>query len=86
MIKADPAPPDRLLSIRDIAKLCRVSVRTVFRYLAQDLLPVPVRIGVGPKAPYRWQESVIFEWLAAGCPPRCEANDDFAGTSLSQST
>jgi predicted DNA-binding transcriptional regulator AlpA len=63
-----PAGPDRLLvSARDAARLCGLSVATWHRRAAAGLVPAAVRIGPGC---VRWRVEELREWIGAACPPR----------------
>lgn len=60
----------QLLSISEVADLCRVSESTIRRLTDRAAMPRPVKIG----ALLRWQQATgdpqtgIQDWIAAGCP------------------
>jgi predicted DNA-binding transcriptional regulator AlpA len=56
-----------LVSTRQVATLCGVTTRTVFRWLEAGILPNEIRIGGNPKSPIRWKKTDIEAWLAANC-------------------
>ena len=55
-----------MLRADDLAKLLRMSKRTVFRYECSGRVPAPLRIG----GSVRWLGSEIQAWLDAGAPDR----------------
>lgn len=63
-------PDTQLLSIRQVAALCGVSLRTAFRWLDAGILPDPIRIGSGPNPMIRFRKAEIESWIQAGCPRR----------------
>jgi excisionase family DNA binding protein len=56
--------PERLLRVGEVAQLCGLSARSVWRLADCGKLPRPLAIG-GSR---RWKESDLRAWLAAGCP------------------
>ena len=59
-------PAVQLLSVRDVAEVLAISVRSVWRLRAAGLLPEPVRVG----GAVRWRRSQIDRWLDLDCPNR----------------
>src|SRR5579875_1124789 len=57
----------RLLTIRDLSDLLRVSVRELWRMRDNGRLPNPIEFG--PKN-IRWPRDEILAWVEAGCPRR----------------
>ena len=57
-----------LISAADLARMLRVSSRTVARLSASGALPKPVRLGRS----VRWNCDEIERWKNAGCPSRQE--------------
>ena len=55
-----------LLNVKDLARLLRMSVRTVWRLRSAGRLPKPVRIGKS----VRWSPETIEAWIDLGCPDR----------------
>lgn len=53
-----------LISVRDLAVVLGISVRTLWRLEASGKLPKSVRVGRSR----RWPRKVIEDWVAAGCP------------------
>jgi len=53
-----------LLDVKDVAKLLRVSVRTVWTWRDMGRLPAPVKIG----RCVRWRRQDVEEWIDRGCP------------------
>jgi prophage regulatory protein len=60
------AGPPALMTVEDLAKLLRVSVRTVWRLRQNACLPHPVKIGGG----VRWRMSDVKAWIEQGCKPQ----------------
>ena len=58
-----------LWTARDLAKAMRLGVRSVWKLLAAERLPEPLRLG---GRMVRWRRSEILDWLDAGCPARDE--------------
>ena len=56
----DSAPLDRLLTIKEVVALTRLSESTIRRRMQEGRFPKPVIIQ--PRAT-RWRESAIREWL-----------------------
>ena len=54
----------QFLTARDIARLLKCSVRTVYRLTDSGRMPRPVKLG----AMVRWPREVIESWVAIGCP------------------
>ena len=55
-----------LLSVKELAKILSLSVRTVWRLRSAGKLPKPLTIG----SSVRWIESEISAWIRAGAPDR----------------
>ena len=58
------APPAKLLDVRGVAELLNCSTRHVYRLSDAGKMPPPVRLGFL----VRWAQTVIEDWIAAGCP------------------
>ena len=56
----------RLLSVKDLAKVLAISVRTVWRLRSAGKLPSPVLVD----SSCRWVERDIERWINLGCPGR----------------
>ncbi|MEX0702386.1 MAG: helix-turn-helix domain-containing protein [Planctomycetales bacterium] len=54
------------LTPEDLAKMLKVSERTLWRLLSGGKIPEPVRIGGST----RWRLAEVQEWVAGGCPAR----------------
>jgi excisionase family DNA binding protein len=54
-----------LLSIKEIANLANVSIRTINRQIDAGHLGTPIRIGRA----VRFQRDLIDRWIANGCKP-----------------
>jgi len=61
----EAAPADcRLFTMKDVARLLRVSVRSVRRMKKTGVLPPAIEIG---RSSY-WKATVIEQWIDDGCP------------------
>lgn len=56
---------DELLNARQVAKVLKISVRTLWRLVASFQAPQPVRLGRNT----RWLKSAVIAWMRRGCPP-----------------
>lgn len=74
---------EALLTKAEVAKLARLTPRTIDRMLAADppLIPEPARIGVGNRRRVRFRASDIDAWLRAGCPDRVTFERQRAGVA-----
>jgi predicted DNA-binding transcriptional regulator AlpA len=62
-----PPPPSPLLvTARQAAQLCGVSVATWWRWEAAGRTPAAVRLGGST----RWRSDELADWVQAGCPDR----------------
>ena len=52
-------PNDTLISIKDVANRLSLSVRAVYRLIADDSFPPPVKVGGAS----RWYESDLSDYL-----------------------
>ena len=66
----DTVDEQRLIRLDDVLRICGVSKAHVYRLVAKDEFPAPVR--VGPRAA-RWKLSEILEWMD-GLPTATEEN------------
>ncbi|RJP30925.1 MAG: DNA-binding protein [Phycisphaerales bacterium] len=53
-----------LLTAADVAKLLRLSRRSVLKLRSRGAIPEPVRLGRS----VRWRREELARWIAAGCP------------------
>lgn len=61
-----PTLPDPLLiSVGDLAKIVKLSPRSIWRLLNAGRIVAPVRIG----GSVRWRYQDIKRWIDDGCPP-----------------
>jgi predicted DNA-binding transcriptional regulator AlpA len=56
-----------LIDSKAVAKLLNVSHRTLYRLLAERVVPEPVKVGTSIK---RWRLAEILEWIDSDCPPQ----------------
>ncbi len=52
--------PTEVLTKKDLCKQLKVSMRTIERWMAEGILPPPLRIG--PRSP-RWRKAEIEKWM-----------------------
>jgi prophage regulatory protein len=62
-------PPALLLTARQAASACNVSLATWWRLAAAGRCPAPVRLSPGC---VRWRRDELESWVACGCPARRE--------------
>ncbi len=62
-----------LLTIRELAKVLKLSPRSIWRLVKNHQLPAPVRIG----GSIRWRADDISLWIAKGCHQTPDANPEF---------
>ena len=60
----DNSPIDRLLTVHEVASICGLSVRSIWRLSEKGDMPGPMSIG-GSR---RWKESELRQWISSGCP------------------
>ncbi len=53
-----------LATAAEVAKMIRISPRTLWRLVSADQVPEPLRIG----GAVRWRVDDIKQWIGAGCP------------------
>lgn len=63
---------ESLLTTADIARLARVSKRTVHRWMREQRLPAEVRLAGPGRGAVRFRASDIDAWIRWGCPSRAE--------------
>ncbi len=66
MKESDPELEPVLLPASHVAKLLKVSTRTLWRLVASGKLINPIKLGRS----VRWRKDELLKWIAAGCPPR----------------
>ena len=64
----DGTPMERLLAVREVANVCGLSARSIWRLSENGNMPKPVTIA-GSR---RWKESELRQWIAMGCPKIAE--------------
>lgn len=63
------AAPAQLMTPRDVAAACKVSLRQFYRLVSAGRAPEPIRLG--PQC-VRYRPSDVAEWIARGCAPAVE--------------
>lgn len=53
----------KLLSVREVAELCGVSQRTIFRLSDAGKMPKPIRLNTS----VRWNREEVELWITSGC-------------------
>jgi prophage regulatory protein len=66
---ADTPLSPLLLTARQAAALCGVSLATWHRMVSAGRCPAPLRLSPGC---VRWRREDLAEWIRLGCPPRRE--------------
>ncbi len=56
-------PP--LMTVFEVARVLRISTRSVWRLVTSSKLVEPIRIG----GSIRWRRADLQDWIARGCPP-----------------
>jgi len=64
----DSAPEPLFVTAAELARLMRVSTRTLWRLLSAHKIPEPIRLG----GAVRWRIDVIQDWIDQGCPAQNE--------------
>ena len=62
----DVANPTELMTVGDVARSLRLSVRQTWRANAAGLLPRPLKVGKAT----RWRSEEMTAWVRAGMPER----------------
>lgn len=55
----------QLIDAEELARLLKVSTRTLWRLLAKGELPEPLYVGRST----RWRLDSVSRWIEEGCPP-----------------
>ena len=66
-----------LLTIRELAKVLKLSPRSIWRLVKNHQLPAPVRIG----GSIRWRADDITRWIDDGCQDAGELKPRVAGNA-----
>jgi excisionase family DNA binding protein len=67
--QAEPPSTEPLfVTATELAKLLRISTRTLWRLLSAHRIPEPIRLG----GAVRWRKEVIQGWIDQGCPAHNE--------------
>lgn len=64
--------PVELLSIQEVADVCGVSQRTLYRLMKSEAFPARIRLGASNRGVVRFQRSEIEAWIAAS---RCQRTE-----------
>ncbi len=54
----------QFITAKELAKLLKISMRTLWRLRRDRAIPEPVTIGKS----LRWDLNLITNWIATGCP------------------
>ncbi len=63
VVAASPHSGDRYLTTEEVARIMRVSPRTLERMRGNGTGPAFIKIGPGLRAPVRYRESVVYAYL-----------------------
>ena len=64
--RTEPEKANELLRVNDVASMCGVSVRHIYRLSVAGQMPKPMKLGGAT----RWRRPELEQWIAAGCPKR----------------
>lgn len=53
-----------LIDVRELSRMLKVGIRTVWRLLSSRKIPEPIRVG----SSVRWRYQEVVEWINQGCP------------------
>jgi len=56
-------PSDRMVSVKDLAEYLQVTPAAVYKWVKEDSMPAPLRLGQGSRSTLRWSPDVINAWL-----------------------
>ena len=56
-------PSDRMVSVKDLAEYLQVTPAAVYKWVKEDRMPAPLRLGQGSRSTLRWSPDVINAWL-----------------------
>lgn len=65
---AEKVAAPELLTSEQVAKLCNLGARTVWRWSRSGRMPAPLKIGGGLRGAVRFRRAEILAWIEAGCP------------------
>jgi predicted DNA-binding transcriptional regulator AlpA len=68
-VEAGRSTSPLLLTARQAAAMCGVSLATWHRMVSAGRCPAPLRLSRGC---VRWRAGELAEWVGVGCPPRRE--------------
>ena len=76
------ANPAELMTVGDVARSLRLSVRATWRANAAGFLPRPLKVGRAT----RWRSEEMTAWVRAGMPVRSEWEQQQATQTVSDET
>ena len=56
-------PSDRMVTVKDISDYLQVTPAAVYKWIKDDKMPAPLRLGKGSRHTLRWAPHLINEWL-----------------------
>jgi excisionase family DNA binding protein len=56
-------PSKKLLSVKDISEYLQVTPAAVYKWVKEDTMPAPMRLGVGSRSMLRWSPDTVNAWL-----------------------
>jgi excisionase family DNA binding protein len=68
IVSSTTETPAELLTLKEAAKLCNVSDRTLWQWAVDGISPAALRIGKGT---VRYSRAAYIDWISRGCP-RCD--------------
>lgn len=63
-VLSDQSNPSALITVQELGRLLKMSVRSVWRLRSAGAIPPPVRIG----GAVRWRLEDVARWIERGCP------------------
>jgi excisionase family DNA binding protein len=52
-----------MISVRELAGYLQVTPAAVYKWIKEDSMPAPMRLGQGSRSTLRWSPDVINAWL-----------------------
>ncbi len=68
-MKPDQGPV--ILTSNELARMLKISMRSLWRLRSAGLLPAPIQLG----GSIRWRANDVFQWIAKGCPPPSDSEE-----------
>lgn len=56
-------PSNRMLSVKDISAYLQVTPAAVYKWVKDEKMPAPLRLGQGSRSTLRWSPDTINAWI-----------------------